>query len=802
MNAEPTAVATPFDTALRWHQTGACAQAIEGYRAVLQANDQHADAWNLLGLALHAQGQSREALLAVNRAVALKRHPKYLADRAAICLGLGEPKQALDDARAAIKADPSLHDAHVNATVALRQLGQGARACRQAEQGLVQHPHSAALWNNLGACLLDHRQTAQAEQAFERALALDPAHLAAVENLAKVSVARDGGAAAQAWVERALALGSRDLTVLTQALRHDPKPEHWTVLTTVAPDADLIGVLSDADLRNRLYEAATWLQQNGQAQAATRCLQRAAQVQADHPETWNNLGVSQFAMKDHAAALASFEQALALRPDFAMAWRNVGVCHFMLVSPEAARQAFQRSHELDPSSVATQLYLFGQALQCCEWSHYSELRDAIMAAGRSPDAQAGDLSASLAYLAAVESADDMRRIAAKVAHSLASKVDPTLVLEAMPLQPRQRRRLAYFSHDFREHPVGYLTEELYGLHDRSRFEVLALSYGPDDGSAFRQTVAASADRFIDLQHCTMAEMVHAIRALDIDILIDLTGNTQGTRSEVLMHRVAPIQVHWLGYVWSMGHPAYDHIIADGFSIPPELAHGYSESVLRMPETLQISSRRLQAHPEPLTREAMGLPEEAFVLCNFGSFGKLQPDLFKVWMQVLRQLPHAVLWLARTHRTPVEAHERLRAFAQAHGVDPARLVFSEPLSRDRHLHRYSLADLALDTFPQGSGTTAIEALWMGCPMLSMAAAGETLSIRMAGGILQAAGLPDMVVDSQAAYERLAIGLGRAPERLAAMRRSLLSRRERLPLFDTPSQVRKLEALLLALAPPSA
>ena len=362
---------------------------------------------------------------------------------------------------------------------------------------------------------------------------------------------------------------------------------------------------------------------------------------------------------------------------------------------------------------------------------------------------------------------------------------------AKAFKKKRRLRIGYFSYDFRTHPVTYLTEELYGLHDRERFEIFALSYGENDNSSFRKTVETDVDHFVELSGLTLKDMATRIRELNLDIVVDLTGNTQGNKSAVLGARVAPIQCHWLGYVWSMGHNAYDYIIADPFSVPVELESAYVEKIARLPYTLQICSRRLKAADKKLTRAEMGLPNDAFVMANFGSFSKIQPELFTTWMNILKAVPNAVLWLARTNRTPPVAFERIRLQVLAHGVDASRVVFSEPMSRDEHLLRYELADVALDTYPQGSGTTAIESLWMGCPMLSMAGAGETLAIRMAGGILNAVGLDDLVVDSLQAYQALAIDLAQNPEICQQYRTHLQSNKENLPLFDTPRTVAYLE-----------
>lgn len=790
------------------HRAGDFEQAVAMYQGLVQSTPAWPDAWNLMGLALLSLGRHPEALQAANQAIALNRHPKFLSDRAAVFTAMGQPQLALSDAQAAIKLDANQVDACVNAMGAMRALGQQAKAVRLGREYLKLHPQRADLWNNLGACLLDQQRQDDAAEAFDKACELDDQQVSSHENVARLAWFKGRTEQALQHSQKAFDMGSADPEVLAPWAAHlqkqsiDPTQtqhllqrdhqvvEIWTRMFDKASDAALLTLLEVIDNRNAMFAVASGGQRIGRKPESLRILVRAAALLPDDTDICNNLGVAYFANEDYRAALEAFKHCLELRDGFAMAWRNVGVCHFMLIEPEESREAFQQAFDLEPDSLSTRLYLFGQTLQCCEWSRYEELKKLAIDAGTSNE-PADDLTASLAYLAGVEKAADMRIIAGRVGASLFSKGNPALALDRLPFKRRPRLRIGYFSYDFRTHPIGYLTEEIYALHDRSRFEIVALSYGPDDGSEFRKAVEQQADQFVELRHLTMAEQVARIRELDIDILVDLTGNTQGTRSEVIMHRVAPIQCHWLGYVWSMGHPSYDYIIGDTFSIPPELEHGYSEKVARLPHTLQVASRKLKPADRSLTRADQGLPEEAFVICNFGSFSKMQPHLFGAWMRILHALPNAVLWLARTHRTPLQAFDRLRQIAREQGVRDEQIIFSEPMSREEHLLRYRLADVALDTYPQGSGTTAIEALWMGCPMVSMAGAGETLAIRMAGGILNAVGLSELVTDNLTDYENLVVALGRDPQRVAALRDHLQTQRASLPLFDTPRQVAYLE-----------
>jgi protein O-GlcNAc transferase len=552
----------------------------------------------------------------------------------------------------------------------------------------------------------------------------------------------------------------------------------------------------------------------GQLPQARAILQHAITQLPSDGVLWDALGAVQFHQGDFSACIQSMRQvAQAIRSSHIstpaqadaglstldQAWRNIGVCHLRLMQPNEAHQAFAQAYALAPNSVANALYHYGQNLAVCDWQGSDELREHLLQLTMQATPQ-DDVTASLAYFSAAQRGEQMAAISRKVAASLWAKattqssVPATLALHRLPLAagwPGRKLRVGYFSCDLRQHAVGVLTQSLYALHDRQRFEVFALSYGADDASSVRATIKKGVDHFVELHGLSMVNMVQELRALNLDIVIDLGGNTAQALPQVMMHRIAPIQCHWLGYVWSMGSPAYDYVIADAFAVPPEQEAHYSEAIARLPHSLQITPSAFPVGAQPMQREQLGLREDAFVMCYFGALRKLQPELFDVWLDVLKARPNAVLWIARTPESPAQAFGRLRSRAWEAGIQPGQLVFSDPVAYGLHLRRYEVADVMLDTYPVGCGTTALESLWMGCPMVSMAQAGETLASRMSGGVLLAAGLPDLLTDSLAAYSSRLMVLATDRSVCAEYRKHLLQGRATLPIFDTQGQVRSLQ-----------
>jgi predicted O-linked N-acetylglucosamine transferase (SPINDLY family) len=326
---------------------------------------------------------------------------------------------------------------------------------------------------------------------------------------------------------------------------------------------------------------------------------------------------------------------------------------------------------------------------------------------------------------------------------------------------------------------------VFELHDRGRFEVTAFSLGPDTQDAMRKRLERGFDRFIDVRERSDEQIAALARELKIDIAVDLGGFTSGARPGIFARRAAPLQVSYLGYLGTLGAPYMDYLIADPVLVPPEAQRHYCEKLLYLPSYQANDSQRRSAE-RPFSREELGLPSAGFVYCCFNGSYKLTPETFSGWMRILAQTPDSVLFLYADNAT---AEGNLRREAQRRGIDGRRLVFGGNLPMPEYLARYAAADLFLDTLPYNAGTTASDALWAGLPVLTRL--GETFAGRVAGSVLTAAGLPELVATSQEDYERLAVDLARDRQRLAGLRRKLAEQRPRAALFDTPRFVANLE-----------
>jgi predicted O-linked N-acetylglucosamine transferase (SPINDLY family) len=356
-----------------------------------------------------------------------------------------------------------------------------------------------------------------------------------------------------------------------------------------------------------------------------------------------------------------------------------------------------------------------------------------------------------------------------------------------------RIRVAYLSSDLREHPVAYLTAGLFERHDRKRFETIAISYKSDDAAAMQERLQVAFDRFVDARAMSDLEIAQLLRALEVDIAVDLNGFTEGFRPGVFARRPAPVQVNYLGFAGTLGQPYWDYIIADRFVIPDDARAHYAEHVVYLPETFMVTDRDRKISAAVPSRRSVDLPEHGFVFCSFNNSFKITPDVFDVWMRVLNAIDGSVLWLSAAN---VSAPNNLRREAERRGVSGDRLIFAARTpSVAEHLARHQLADLFLDTLYYNAHATASDALWAGVPVLTCS--GATFASRVAGSLLRAVGLPEFVTHSLADYEALALTLAREPTRLAAIKEKLAHNRETCPLFDTPGFTRHIEAAYITM-----
>ena len=501
----------------------------------------------------------------------------------------------------------------------------------------------------------------------------------------------------------------------------------------------------------------------------------------DDGDAWANSGIALVRSDRLTEGLAAFDKAIRLNPTNAQAWSHRGNVLFQIKRYDEAATSYERALALDPDLPYVAGYLTNSRLRCCDWSHIEDDR-ARIASGLHAGLPVIDPLGNLVVSEAP--ADQLRCARIAIADS------------APPDMPRlwqgeryshDRIRIAYLSADFRPHPVAFLIAGVFEHHDKSRFETVGLSFGPESDSDIRKRMAAAFDHFIDVRNESDLDVATRMRRMEIDIAVDLTGFCEYGRTEILGFRPAPVQVNYLGFPGTSGADFIDYIIADETIIPPDRAQFFSEKVIYLPDTYQANDRKRKIASRAPTRREAGLPDEGTVFCAFNNAYKITPPIFDIWMDLLRQVEGSVLWLLGDNPAAIR---NLTREAEARGVAPGRLIFAPRVAPEEHLARFGLADLFLDTLPYNAHTTASDALWTGVPVVTCM--GEAFAGRVAASLLKAAGLPELVTGTLDEYRTLALALGCDRNALKKLKEKLALAHTASPLFDTARFTRHLES----------
>lgn len=773
------------------HQAGHYAQAIQCYEVLLAQSAEHPDALHLMGEALYRQGAVEAGLQFINRAIAQNPQAIYFNTRGTVLLALQQYLLAEQDLKQAIKLNPNYLEAHINLSNVFRQNKDYKNAKRYADKALTFNKQSAAALNAAGSVQMEQGRLEEAVEYFDKALSFDANYWLAAKNKVVILCAQKKWSAALPLLENVLAstVDVEACSLLSRAYIVLGAPDKAIAPFQTAMQGMTIAqrktYLDSPDALPQLFAVCDALTVSKlRFSDAANLYQLAMEALPNHSVLLNNLAVAQFNQAQFEQSTEVLFKLLEIEPANVQARTNLGVSLIMLDRSEEAIAQFKIALEYDPHFLAAAGWMIGEKNRICDWDGMPALREKVANLLDNPNN-----TQSVNSFILLSNYDDPAKFL-QWSRRNSKENFANLGVKTLPVSGKGRQhkriRVGYFSVDFRNHPVSHLTAPLFGLHDKSKFEIWVYSYGPDDGHPVRARIKESAEHFVDLEHSSIEEMVARISADEIDILMDLSGNTRGSRSQVLGHRPAPVQAQWLGFVGTMGSHHYDYTIVDHFIAPKSADVYFEEKLVRMPHCFQINDTQRPPLDIGLTREKCSLPADAFVFCDFNQSFKIQPELFNAWVRIMQQVPNSVLWLPDGH---ADYLKNIRAEWQKAGLDLARLIIAPRVLVEQHVPRYQLADLFLDVFPYTSGTTASDALWAGCPLLALV--GNTMVARMAGSLVNAAELPELIAYSIEEYVQKAVYYATHPQELAVLRQRLISKRAQLPLFDTPNFVKHLE-----------
>ena len=767
-----------IQTAMDLHRQGRLDEAETHYRSLLTTSPTQFDALHLFGILKLQQGNFPEALTLISKAVEI--NPSSLDTRSnlvAVLLNLGRAADALGHCNSILAVSPADSGALYHRGLALAQLGRHDEALGNFDKVLtIKSDHVNALFNRAGV-LAGLQRYEDAIADFDRLLAFVPRHADALTNRGTLlaQLGRDNDAVAS--FDRALAVAPAHVNALTN---------RGIALKKLARRAEALVSLDRAiaikpDHAEAYVNRGNVLIDLNRFEDALASFQRALALDPMNANALTNQAFALNALGRYQAALESCDMALRFDPGHANAFLFRGHALAKLDRPVEAAASYEQILLVDPSNV----YAFGASLMAhraaCNWGRIAQLLPAI-----EPAVRAGTVVIPPFTLLGFPIAPDVQlRCASNYVRQLfAGEPKP---FPARTHDPSKKIKVGYVSADFRRHPTSYLLAELFECHDRTRFEVIGISYGKDDGSDIRRRIVESLDQFHDIRDSDDRAAAALIDELGIDIAVDLAGYTESARSGIFRLRPAPIQVNYLGYPGTVGANFIDYIIADKTVVPLEHAPHYAEKIVHLPDCYQVNDRRRAIASSSLTRRDAGLPEDGMVFCCFNNLSKITAPVFDAWMRLLPAVPGSVVWLLGD---AAAAEANLRREALARGVDPERLVFAGRLDLADHLARHRLADLFLDTLPYNAHTTASDALWAGLPVLTCV--GTAFPGRVAASLLHAIGLPELVTASLDDYEALALKLAGDPALLQSIRSRLDANRLTHPLFDTDRFRRHIEA----------
>jgi len=763
-------------------------EAVPLFEQALSSDPRNGMALEHLGLAHLMLGRHAEAETVLRRAVALPGAPASVAMRLGVALtGEQRYEEGIRYLKQALSRDPENVDCLLNLAHALARVGDIPAAETQLDAVLRLSPDNVDAKVNHGVMALERGESEIAEKWFRSALDVQPRSVDAITGLGLVFQKRQALQDAADCFRRALAIDAEfasarnnlACTLLLQGRARDAREQYHHALRInpgmiearegLASACLALGRYSEAAQHLRAVvnadpqNAVAWsaladaLFQGGELDDAESAATRARSLNGESPLPYSALALIHIVRGDHSAAIAVLEEGFGRTGSGGLLGMLVHqlrrVCDWAKWEPAWAELARRLNHEPELGSpfwlLLEDATPAGQLSYTRRWAERNFAGSKSKNAGRNP----------------VRS-DKARRI-----------------------------RIGYLSSEFHEHAIAYLFAGILEAHDRDHFEIFAYSYGPEDQSAMRERLRSASEHFIDVAREADDMVVKRLVEADLDILVDLKGYTLGARTNILAQRPCAIQVNWLGYPGTMGADFIDYLITDPFIVPPEQQNSYSEQILYLSHCWQCNDRS-RPQIEPRQRAEYGLPENAFVYCCFTQSVKITPEIFARWMSLLKRVPASVLWLAEDNRW---ATENLIKHAQQHGIAPDRLVFSPRLRFAQHLARYRVADLALDTYPYTSHSTASDALWSGCPMVALC--GETFAARVSGSILTYANLAELITYSLDEYEALALRMATDAAFRNDMRLRVAQCRAS-PLFDAESFTRDLEAIYERLASPQA
>ena len=651
-------------------------------------------------------------------------------------------KEAIASFSECIFLGQNVPEVYSNRGMAYYEIGLSAEAIKDYHKAIQINPNYAEAYCNLGVTFNRLKQFDKAIFNLKKALYLSPMLTSAVINLG---------------------ISYRNLLQLEDA------HQQFEVALILEPNNELI----------YFQQGLTFFSQK-QYEKAFECYDQAIFLKPNFVDALFNAAIAFLAIKNPNEAIKILDQVILVNPKFVAAYTSKYEAFLALKKYKEASEVISQGLEVEPELNEGLGKLLNSMLMLCNWSDFDNLKAKIL----SSITHNKYVTQPFYAINLVDDPGVLKKCATNFSRLACESISQKNPLKKYVRHPRIR--LGFFSSDFQEHPIAHLTSELFEKIDRSQFEIFAFSFGDaPHHDLYRARLMNAFDKFIDIKELSDINAVNLSRQHEIDIAIDLNGHTGNARTNLFALRVAPVQIHHLGFVGTMGADFMDYIVADKTVIPFDQQEYYSEKIIYLP-CYQPNDSKRDISSKEMRRADFGLKEDGFVFCCFNNNYKITPDIFDSWMRILIAASESQLWLIDSG----EANRlNLRKEAQARGVSPDRIIFAKNIPVPEYLSRFKLADLFLDTYPYNAGTVGSDALRMGLPLLTLC--GNTFSSRMAASLLHAINLNDLIAHSKDKYESLAISMYKDHVKYSSIKTKLIETLPQSSLFDIERFTRSIE-----------
>ena len=752
-------------------------KAIESYEKAVSLKPDYIEAYYSLGDSFYEVGKLEDTIKCYKRVIEYRPNFTGMHNNLGnIFRELERYDEAVLSYEKAISIDTGFVEGYYNLGITLQELKQLDNASVNYKKAIEIKPNYPEAFNNLGTLYKELKDFDSSIQSYQNAIDIKPDYAEAFNNLGILY--KELGQLDKAVQNHKIAININS--------KYDEAHNNLGILfmelgqLESAIESYKSAIKANKNFIEAINNLGLVLMNLGQIEEAIKYYQKALKINPSFALTYNNLGVAYKNLHIHDAASKCFQKSIALEPNYSDALCNYGHLLTEMDNLQDALANYEHAFAIKPDADYLLGTIIHTKMHLCIWNEYSNNLNELQA-------QINDGQKRIDAFSFMALIDDPE-IQGKVSKIYFKDRNPrSNLLPQIKNHPKHNKiKIGYFSADFREHPVSYLTAELYETHDRNQFEVHAFSYGPDTKDEMNLRIKAGVDHFHDVREMSHKEIATLSRSLEIDIAVDLSGATHSSKTEVFAMLAAPIQTSYIGWLGTMGADYYDYLIAAEGMIPKKNQKYFSEKIVYLP-TYQVNDSKESLPKAIFSRKDLGLPEDSFVFCCFNNTFKITPEAFDSWARILNGVEQSVMMIYVSNK---HAQKNLIKEIKLRNIDPKRLIFGERLSRAEYLDRYRSADLFLDTFPYNAGTTASDALRMGLPLLTIN--GNSFNSREAANIVHAVNLPEMITSSQEEYESLAIELANNPKKFRIIKEKLADNLPSAPLFDTPRFTKNLES----------